>query len=134
MIIWFIKKNKINLPKLKLSRFHGDKSKFLRWSIDWENSFPAGTPDSVKFQYLKSNLGEEPTNLIEKHSKIAKKDGVKTIVEYNPVAAGQKRNIGCEISKGSLIAFTDDDTILREDWIKNGIKHLIRNLKENRKE
>ena len=72
-------------------------------------------------------IGDKPTDLIEKHSNLAKKAGIKTIVEHHPVAAGQKRNIGCEISQGSLIAFTDDDTILREDWIKNGIRHLMEN-------
>ena len=72
-------------------------------------------------------IGDSPTKFIEKHSKIASDAGVNTIVEYNPVAAGKKRNIGSEMSKGSLIAFTDDDTILKNDWIKNAIKHLKEN-------
>ena len=72
-------------------------------------------------------IGDSPTKFIEKHSKIASDAGVNTIVEYKPVAAGKKRNIGSEIAKGSLIAFTDDDTILRNDWIKNAIKHLKEN-------
>ena len=72
-------------------------------------------------------LGDEPTDLMEKHSTIAKEAGINTIVEYLPVAPGEKRNIGSEKAKGSLIAFTDDDTILRNDWIKNGIRHLIEN-------
>ena len=74
-------------------------------------------------------IGDEPTDLMEKHSSIAKEAGVNTIVKYMPVAAGQKRNIGSEKAKGSLIAFTDDDTILRNDWIKNSIRHLIENEK-----
>ena len=41
--------------------------------------------------------------------------------------AGQKRNIGTKKANGELIAFTDDDTILREDWIKNAVKHLRQN-------
>jgi len=72
-------------------------------------------------------IGDEPTELMEKHSTIAKEAGVNTIVKYVSVAAGQKRNIGSEKAKGSLIAFTDDDTILRNDWIKNSIRHLIEN-------
>ena len=72
-------------------------------------------------------IGDSPTKLIEKHSGIAKKAGINTIVEYKPVAAGKKRNIGSGIAKGELIAFTDDDTILREDWIRNAIKHLKEN-------
>ena len=98
--------------------------------------FIRGLVESViKLNYPKDKfelilIGDKPTKLIEKHSEIAVKAGINTIVEYEPVAAGQKRNIGAEKAKGSLIAFTDDDTILREDWIKNGIKHLIekRNL------
>jgi cellulose synthase/poly-beta-1,6-N-acetylglucosamine synthase-like glycosyltransferase len=87
---------------------------------------------AIKLDYPKDKfelilIGDKTTTLIEKHSKIAVKAGINTIVEYCPVAAGQKRNIGAEKAKGSLIAFTDDDTILRKDWIKNGIKHLIEN-------
>ena len=95
--------------------------------------FIRGLVESViKLNYPKDKfelilIGDKPTKLIEKHSEIAVKAGINTIVEYEPVAAGQKRNIGAEKAKGSLIAFTDDDTILREDWIKNGIKHLIEN-------
>ena len=72
-------------------------------------------------------IGDSPTKFIKKHSKIASDAGVNTIVEYNPVAAGKKRNIGSEMAKGSLIAFTDDDTILKNDWIKNAIRHLKEN-------
>ena len=72
-------------------------------------------------------IGDSPTKLIEKHSNLAKKAGINTIVEYKSVAAGQKRNIGSEMAKGDLIAFTDDDTILREDWIRNAVKHLKEN-------
>ncbi|MEO2179919.1 MAG: glycosyltransferase [Candidatus Poseidoniia archaeon] len=87
---------------------------------------------AIKLDYPKDKLeliliGDKTTKLIEKHSEIAVNAGINTIVEYYPVAAGQKRNIGAEKAKGSLIAFTDDDTILREDWIKNSIKHLIEN-------
>ena len=87
---------------------------------------------AIKLDYPKDKfelilIGDKTTTLIEKHSKIAVKAGINTIVEYCPVAAGQKRNIGAEKAKGSLIAFTDDDTILRKDWIKNSIKHLIEN-------
>ena len=86
----------------------------------------------VKLDYPKDKfelilIGDKPTKLIEKHSEVAAKAGINTIVEYNAVAAGQKRNIGAKKAKGDLIAFTDDDTILREDWIKNSVKHIIEN-------
>ena len=72
-------------------------------------------------------IGDKTTKLIEKNSKVAKEKGIDVTVEYNPVAAGQKRNIGTNLAKGSIIAFTDDDTILREDWMRNGVKHLQEN-------
>jgi len=72
-------------------------------------------------------IGDKPTSLLEKNSKRAKDEGIDVNVEYKPVPAGQKRNMGTRIAKGSIIAFTDDDTILREDWIRNGLKHLSEN-------
>ena len=45
-------------------------------------------------------IGDSPTKFIKKHSKIASDAGVNTIVEYKPVAAGKKRNIGSEMAKG----------------------------------
>ena len=48
-------------------------------------------------------------------------------MKYESVPAGQKRNIGVNVAKGDIIAFTDDDTILREDWMANGVKHIIEN-------
>jgi len=95
--------------------------------------FIRGLVDSViKLDYPKDKfelifIGDKPTKLIEKHSERAVKAGINMVVEYTPVAAGQKRNIGAKKAKGDLIAFTDDDTILREDWIKNSIKHLVEN-------
>ena len=95
--------------------------------------FIRGLVESViKLDYPKDKfelifIGDKPTKLIEKHSERAVKAGINTVVEYTPVAAGQKRNIGAKKAKGDLIAFTDDDTILREDWIKNSIKHLVEN-------
>jgi cellulose synthase/poly-beta-1,6-N-acetylglucosamine synthase-like glycosyltransferase len=74
-------------------------------------------------------VGDKPTLLLEKNSKRAKDEGIDVTVEYEPVPAGQKRNRGTRIAKGSIIAFTDDDTILREDWIRNGLKHLSENEK-----
>ena len=95
--------------------------------------FIRGLVDSViKLDYPKDKfelifIGDKPTKLIEKHSERVVKAGINMVVEYTPVAAGQKRNIGAKKAKGDLIAFTDDDTILREDWIKNSIKHLVEN-------
>ena len=98
-----------------------------------EVKFIKGLVESVvELEYPKDKfelilIGDNPTQLIDKNSKMAKEKGIDVTVEYNPVAAGQKRNIGANIAKGSIIAFTDDDTILREDWIRNGVKHLLEN-------
>ncbi len=98
-----------------------------------EVKFIKGLVESVvKLDYPKDKfelilIGDKTTRLIEKNSKVAKEKGIDVTVEYNPVAAGQKRNIGANLAKGSIIAFTDDDTILREDWVRNGVKHLQEN-------
>ena len=98
-----------------------------------EVKFIKGLVESVvELEYPKDKfelilIGDKTTQLIDKYSKMAKEKGIDVTVEYNPVAAGQKRNIGADIAKGSIIAFTDDDTILRDDWIRNGVKHLLEN-------
>ena len=74
-------------------------------------------------------IGDRPTSLLDKHAKEAEDESIDVTVEYEPLPAGQKRNIGAKIAKGTIIAFTDDDTILREDWIRNGVKHLSENEK-----
>lgn len=95
--------------------------------------FIRGLVESViKLDYPKNKfelilIGDENTDLIEKHSKIAIGNGIKTVLIFEPVPAGQKRNIGTKKATGELIAFTDDDTILRKDWIKNAVKHLRQN-------
>ena len=58
-------------------------------------------------------IGDKPTRLLEKNSKKAKEEGIDVTVKYHPVPAGQKRNIGADVAKGSVIAFTDDDTGIR---------------------
>ena len=72
-------------------------------------------------------IGDGKTNLLEVNAKKAKNNGINTILKYEPVPAGQKRNIGVDLAKGGIIAFTDDDTILREDWITNGVRHINEN-------
>jgi len=72
-------------------------------------------------------IGDQETDLLEVNAKKAKDNGINTTLIYEPVAAGKKRNIGIEAAKGTIIAFTDDDTILREDWITNGVKHIEQN-------
>ena len=100
-----------------------------------EVKFIKGLVESVtKLEYPKDKfelifIGDKPTHLLEKNSDRAKEEGIDVTVAYNSVPAGQKRNIGADIAKGSVIAFTDDDTILREDWIRNGVKHLHKNEK-----
>ena len=92
-----------------------------------------GLVESVaKLNYPKENfelilVGDQETDLLEINAKKARDNGIDTNVIYEPVAAGKKRNIGVSAAKGEIIAFTDDDTILREDWITNGVKHLEEN-------
>ena len=86
-----------------------------------------GLVESVaKLDYPKENfelilIGDQKTDLLEKNARKAKDNGIDTTVIYEHVAAGKKRNIGVGAAKGEIIAFTDDDTILREDWITNGM-------------
>ena len=92
--------------------------------------FIKGLVESVsKLDYPKDKfelilIGDEETKLLSLNSKRAKEYGIKTTVKYEPFAAGKKRNIGVELAKGEIIAFTDDDTILKEDWISNAVRHL----------
>ena len=46
---------------------------------------------------------------------------------YYPLRPGRKRNIGIDKAIGEYIAFTDDDCILKEDWLSKGIIHLREN-------
>ena len=100
------------------------KVKFIRGLVE-----SVAQIDYPKEKFELILIGDEPTELLNKHSKKAKDEGIDVTVEYEPVPAGQKRNIGTRIAKGSIIAFTDDDTILRDDWIRNGVKHLSENEK-----
>jgi len=92
-----------------------------------------GLVESVcELDYPKDNfelilIGDNETILLKKHSKKAIEKGIKTKVIYESVPAGEKRNIGVRAAKGEIIAFTDDDTILRNDWITNGVKHIKEN-------
>lgn len=54
-------------------------------------------------------------------------DRLNMIILYYPLRPGRKRNIGVDRARGELIAFTDDDCILREDWLTKGVVHLREN-------
>ena len=96
-------------------------------------SFIKGLVESVsKLDYPKEKfelilIGDKETQLLKNNSEKAKKYGINTTLKYEPYAAGKKRNIGVELAKGEIIAFTDDDTILKEDWLNNAVKHLNEN-------
>ena len=96
-------------------------------------SFIKGLVESVsKLDYPKEKfelilIGDKETQLLKNNSERAKKYGINTTLKYEPYAAGKKRNIGVELAKGEIIAFTDDDTILKEDWLNNSVKHLNEN-------
>ena len=69
-------------------------------------------------------VGDYETNRIKRSVEIAKSENINVKTIYKNVPAGHKRNIGVQKAKGELIAFTDDDTILRKDWLNNAIKHI----------
>ena len=56
--------------------------------------------------------------------KRAKEENLDVKLIYKNVPAGHKRNIGVEKAKGEIIAFTDDDTVLREDWLSNAVAYI----------
>ena len=93
--------------------------KFIKGLVESVNKL-----DYPKKKYELILIGDEETELLNISSKKANDYGIKTIVKYKPFAAGKKRNIGVELASGDIIAFTDDDTILREDWLNNAINHL----------
>ena len=93
--------------------------KFIKGLVESVNKL-----DYPKKKYELILIGDEETELLNISSKKANDYGIKTIVKYKPFAAGKKRNIGVELATGDVIAFTDDDTILREDWLNNAINHL----------
>ena len=95
--------------------------------------FIKGLVESVsKLDYPKEKfelilIGDKETKLLKKNVERSEKYGINTTLKYEPYAAGKKRNIGVELAKGEIIAFTDDDTILKEDWLNNAVKHLNEN-------
>tara|TARA_B100000700_G_C14999149_1_gene835427 strand:+ start:242 stop:1252 length:1011 start_codon:yes stop_codon:yes gene_type:complete len=95
--------------------------------------FIKGLVESVnKLDYPKEKfelilIGDKETKLLKKSVERSEKYGINTTLKYEPYAAGKKRNIGVELAKGEIIAFTDDDTILKEDWLNNAVKHLNEN-------
>ena len=93
--------------------------KFIKGLVESVNKL-----DYPKEKYELILIGDEETELLNDSSKKANDYGIKTVVKYEPFAAGKKRNIGVELANGDIIAFTDDDTILREDWLNNAVKHL----------
>ena len=98
--------------------------KFIKGLVESVNKL-----DYPKEKYELILIGDSQTKLLEKYAQKAEEYGVKTILKFEPFAAGKKRNIGVELAQGEIIAFTDDDTILKEDWLKNAIKHLHENKK-----
>ena len=51
------------------------------------------------------------------------KDKVK-IIPTGPFGPAVKRNIGAENAKGEFLAFLDDDSYPRKDWLTNALKHF----------
>ena len=69
-------------------------------------------------------IGDCETKIIRRSVEIAKEKNIDVKTIYKDVPAGHKRNIGVEKAKGELIAFTDDDTLLREDWLSNAVTYI----------
>ena len=72
-------------------------------------------------------LGDAETPLLQRARELAQEGGIALQVIHDPVAAGEKRNRGVAAAQGEYIAFTDDDTILREDWLRAAVQHLAQN-------
>ena len=72
-------------------------------------------------------LGDVETALLQRARKLALEGRIALQVIFDPVAAGEKRNRGVAAAQGEFIAFTDDDTILREDWLRAAVRHLEAN-------
>ena len=96
--------------------------KFIRGLVESVNKL-----DYPKDKFELILIGDEVTSLLEESVKRAKKYNINVKMKYEPFSAGRKRNIGSKLAKGEIIGFTDDDTILKEDWIRKGIKHLTEN-------
>jgi GT2 family glycosyltransferase len=58
-------------------------------------------------------------DVIELSKKYSKKHKNFFTFETNSESPSRKRNVGIKKAKGEIIAFTDDDCIPSEDWIKN---------------
>ena len=72
-------------------------------------------------------LGDVETPLLQRARELAQEGGVAVRIIHDSVAAGEKRNRGVAVAQGEVIAFTDDDTILREDWLRAAVQHLAQN-------
>ncbi len=72
-------------------------------------------------------LGDAETPLLQRARELAQEGGIALQVILDPVAAGEKPNRGVPAPQGEIIAFTDDDTILRKDWLRAAVRHLARN-------
>ena len=72
-------------------------------------------------------LGDAETALLKRARELALEGRIALQVIFDPVAAGEKRNRGVAVAQGEFIAFTDDDTILREDWLRAAVRHLEAN-------
>ena len=64
-----------------------------------------------------------------KYIKNLKKKFKKLIIHKNKIniGAGESRNVGIKISRGSYIAFLDSDDVWRKDKLKSQMKYMIKN-------
>ena len=46
------------------------------------------------------------------------------IIPTGNVGPAQKRDIGAKHAKGEILAFLDDDSYPRKDWLRNLVKHF----------
>jgi len=111
-----------NLPFISIVIPTTGNVKFIKGLVESVNKL-----DYPKEKYELILIGDKETELLEVNTDRAKKYGINTTLKYEPYAAGKKRNIGVDLAKGEIIAFTDDDTILKEDWLNNAVKHLNEN-------
>lgn len=77
--------------------------------------------------YLKETINylrrqtERKFEIIVVTDKEEKFSGIKILASDDPLPAF-KRNLGAEKARGEILAFLDDDSYPREDWLKNALK------------
>jgi len=60
--------------------------------------------------------------VVELSGKAARAPAIVYIANHGPHGPAAARNRGWRAARGTIIAFTDDDTIAKPDWLQNGLR------------